>query len=492
MAKNLSARDRMKRAKVQLDDLEHGQPFFGYLVRHLDLQETQKVPTMAVDFKGNLYYNPTWVKEELSEEQVKGVLCHEVMHLALRGEMRRDNRDHELWNVAQDIIINHILKQNDFQLPEETENPYTGETERNQLVPQRGTIEVPDIDFKIENLDKHSFESVYNKLQEKRDERQQKLQALSQQQQQGKGEGQSGGGSNNNDEEDQEQEDGDGQGQNQEQDQEDQEDKENGEQGEQGEDNNQEQESNIQKDLGRNPLGMDDHITAQAEEQQDLQEKAEEWEDALAKALTRSKQMGNKPSGMERRVEELLYPQLDWTEILSQYISKKIPHDYTWQKPSKKSRALRKQGYNTYLPDTKKEGLEVAVAVDLSGSVGDEELAHYLGEIASIVNSFEQVSLTVIQHDAAVTKVDEFNNTQISDIQNLELKGGGGTNHVPVFEYIEEEQPDTEVLICLTDGYTQTPDKPPMNLDTIWVVDNKQVEKERLGFGRLLRAEYNR
>ena len=87
------------------------QPFFGHLVQHLNLIETEKIPTAGVDERNNLYYNPDFIND-LTDEEGKGVMAHEVMHLALECFDRLGERDKNRWNIAQDIIINHILVQN--------------------------------------------------------------------------------------------------------------------------------------------------------------------------------------------------------------------------------------------------------------------------------------------------------------------------------------------------------------------------------------------
>ncbi|MHA1470598.1 MAG: DUF2201 family putative metallopeptidase, partial [Candidatus Asgardarchaeia archaeon] len=59
---------------------------------------------------------------------------------------------------------------------------------------------------------------------------------------------------------------------------------------------------------------------------------------------------GNVPKGMERLVEELLEPKLNWKALLRKYIIQEIPTDYTYQKRSKHSIAT---GF--YMPATKKD-----------------------------------------------------------------------------------------------------------------------------------------
>jgi predicted metal-dependent peptidase len=45
-------------------------------------------------------------------------------------------------------------------------------------------------------------------------------------------------------------------------------------------------------------------------------------------------------------------------------------------------------------------------------------------------------------------------NGNIAKIKQLKVKGGGGTSHKPVFEYIQKNISDCRVALFLTDGYS--------------------------------------
>ena len=47
-------------------------------------------------------------------------------------------------------------------------------------------------------------------------------------------------------------------------------------------------------------------------------------------------------------------------------------------------------------------------------------------------------------------------------------RGGGGTSHVPVFEWLEANGDDVECILCLTDLETQFPRTPP-SVPTLWI-----------------------
>ena len=60
--------------------------------------------------------NPNFFKE-LSFEERKFVILHEVWHTARLHNIRGENKDHELWNIACDLVINNQLKYNNDFIP---------------------------------------------------------------------------------------------------------------------------------------------------------------------------------------------------------------------------------------------------------------------------------------------------------------------------------------------------------------------------------------
>jgi predicted metal-dependent peptidase len=90
--------------------------FFATLLLRLKLEADSNVETMATDGR-RLIYAPEFVLS-LSNEELLGVLVHEVMHNALKHPFRRDGRDLERWNIACDLAINPILIEAGFVLPQ--------------------------------------------------------------------------------------------------------------------------------------------------------------------------------------------------------------------------------------------------------------------------------------------------------------------------------------------------------------------------------------
>src|SRR3954471_1959301 len=121
MFKDKKAHHALIRARTVLLVKE---PFYGCLALHLNLVEwpdEKQWPggsgTMAVDGK-NMYYFPPFVLS-LTEEELVGVVAHEVSHCSYQHMSRRGSRHHVVWNWAGDFVINADLLMAGFTLPKQ-------------------------------------------------------------------------------------------------------------------------------------------------------------------------------------------------------------------------------------------------------------------------------------------------------------------------------------------------------------------------------------
>lgn len=108
----MNAADKLLKAKVQLI-LE--QPFFATLALLLQYAPDPTLKTASTNGE-TLTYNPGYV-DKLSIEEVKGLIAHEVFHIAMLHHTRRDNRNVKSWNQATDYAINPMLVASGFALP---------------------------------------------------------------------------------------------------------------------------------------------------------------------------------------------------------------------------------------------------------------------------------------------------------------------------------------------------------------------------------------
>jgi predicted metal-dependent peptidase len=110
---NLSHNKRVAKGRIKL---LLTQPFFGMLITKMGAVERADISTMATDGV-SLFFSPAFV-DKISDPEVLGVLCHEVLHVAYCHHLRRGKRDARLWNIACDYAINLIVIDSGMKLPE--------------------------------------------------------------------------------------------------------------------------------------------------------------------------------------------------------------------------------------------------------------------------------------------------------------------------------------------------------------------------------------
>ncbi len=107
-----AAFNRVQRARTAL---VLDQPFFGVLALRLQLVEDPSCATLWTDGT-SIGFNPAFV-EPLSQQELQGVIAHEVMHCACGHPWRRDSREQIRWNIAADYAINHVILEAGLKLP---------------------------------------------------------------------------------------------------------------------------------------------------------------------------------------------------------------------------------------------------------------------------------------------------------------------------------------------------------------------------------------
>lgn len=389
-------REQIVKAKI---DLQRKAPFFAHLVMNMNIAEDTSVPSMGVDFKGNAFYNPEWVST-LSQEQTQGVLCHEVMHVALTHLLRLGKKDAMTWNIACDMLINYMILQEGFSLPEGV------------LIPNGSVYTLPvegKPDIVIDVTGKVA-EEVYEELQ--------------QQLPQCKCSCHSEGCSSEKDSSNS----GDGDG-------------------------DESEEGNC--GCGCPSYGFDSHEYGDKVSETEKQAIEKEWKGKLVDAATAAKARGKLPANMERLIDGLLNPKLNWKAILYQYITKDILYNHTYRKPGKRSYVT-----GVYMPSEIKENLEITVTVDTSGSISTDEFTEFMSEVSGIANAFEQIKMKILFWDTKVRSEHEVNRGNKNKLSELPIIGGGGTYMSCLGAYFKGKQPP-QIMIHLTDGYIDyNPDLP--------------------------------
>lgn len=99
--------------QTMLIDTKINLPYYGEFNLHVSFHEQDSIGTCAVNVtsKGmNFYYSPKFL-ENMSQKEVNFITLHEDFHLLFNHPRRTitGQYDHKLSNIAQDMIINHVI-----------------------------------------------------------------------------------------------------------------------------------------------------------------------------------------------------------------------------------------------------------------------------------------------------------------------------------------------------------------------------------------------
>lgn len=191
---------------------------------------------------------------------------------------------------------------------------------------------------------------------------------------------------------------------------------------------------------------------------------ASEVTENVRKAYTYAKMCGKVPAGLERILEDLLYPKLKWDELLRRFVETFYEPHRDWSSPNR--RFLHR---NVILPGMgqKKRLAEIIWAVDTSGSVGQTELLAAVSEVRGCLEECyrNDTVLPLIWFDA------EAYLDYISKDDEVHPKGGGGTDFSVVMRCAKEERLTEKCkgMVVITDGYCGSFGEDP-GVPVLWLV----------------------
>ncbi len=199
-----------------------------------------------------------------------------------------------------------------------------------------------------------------------------------------------------------------------------------------------------------------------AQEKEQLQQ---QWQRHLAAAAQRAREAGKLSGQLARLTEAALAAQVSWRALLAQYLSQTARDDYTWQRPS------RREG-DVIWPSLRSHSGDIHVAIDVSGSVTEKDLAEFLGELNALKGT-TPVRITLFACDSDLAAGAPWTFEPWDELRlPRQFAGGGGTSFAPVFEWIARHglQPDT--LLYFTDADGEFPREAP-NYPVLWLVKGK-------------------
>jgi len=158
---------------------------------------------------------------------------------------------------------------------------------------------------------------------------------------------------------------------------------------------------------------------------------------------------GKTPAAIQRLIKDLTEAKMNWREILRMNIQSIIKNDYSFTTPSRK-------GWHTgaILPGVKNdETIDIAVAVDMSGSIGMDDAKVFFSEIKGIMDQYEDFNIKVWCFDTKVYNYAEFSQDNVEELLDYEPQGGGGTDFVVNWDFMKEEGIEPKKFVMFTDGY---------------------------------------
>lgn len=400
----MNARDIIGAARIRVVNKA---PYFACAVFKLRPVEKKGFGTLAVDAGGRLWYDPDKV-ERWGTQAVSGVLYHEINHLLRRHHDRCGSRNPMTWNAATDVAINDTVVNAGFVLP--TENGKQ--------------IGIMPKDFGFPNG--LTEEEYYSKLQEKSESKQSDQDQDSGEDDQSQsrpapGHGKCGGCTAN--------------------------------------------------PWPEEETGKDNHTDSTKLDGVDVPPPLSEGELEVMRKKTaediraHAKKRGTIPGALRDWAEEELEPpKIDYRRAFAKMVRASVTKaagrvDYTFSRLGRSYAARRHVlGKRTPIsPSMHRPTPNVAIVADTSGSMGsgkNSPLCMLMSEVVGIVKAIGS-PLKVFATDSAVGAT--LNVFKKSDVSKIAGYGGGGTDMPVGIKAADEDKSRPNVIVCITDGYTNYP-----------------------------------
>lgn len=209
------------------------------------------------------------------------------------------------------------------------------------------------------------------------------------------------------------------------------------------------------------------------EKMHDMWQESDEFDEKtlreFAEKVINASQKGTIPSQVESLIANLKNSQgeIPWNIML-----KKLMGTVESNKKKTITRRNRRQPNRLDLRgEIRNHKSEIAVAIDISGSISNEEFKQVIKEVLSIVKNYNH-EITIIECDKEVKRV--YKAKSVRDIKKR-LTSGGSTKFTPVFEYANNTK--CNLLIYFTDGKGERKlEVVPRGYRTLWVISGRGDE----------------
>jgi predicted metal-dependent peptidase len=218
---------------------------------------------------------------------------------------------------------------------------------------------------------------------------------------------------------------------------------------------------------GKGPGGMS---------KEDLQKIRDEVKQAMIQSAAAAG-AGKTPAGIQRMIKDLTEPKISWRQLIRQEIQSIIRNDYSFSRPARK-------GWQTgaILPGMKQDTtIDVAIAIDMSGSIGTEDATIFLSEVKGILDQYEDFTVHLWCFDTEIYNYQKITQDNSYELEEYEPQGGGGTDFDINFQFMLDEGIEAKKFIMFTDGYPCGSWGPEDQVDTIFIVKGNENAEAPFG-----------
>lgn len=166
-------------------------------------------------------------------------------------------------------------------------------------------------------------------------------------------------------------------------------------------------------------------------------------------AAAQSAGAGRVPAGVRRLIGDITEPKMDWKQMLQMNIQSIIKNNYSFSRFNRKS-----QHSGAILPGLLNENtIDVSVGIDMSGSISNQQAKDMVSEVAGIMGQFSDFKIRLWCFDTAVYSYAEFTQDNADELDDYEVKGGGGTLFEANYQFMKDNEIEPKLFIMFTDGY---------------------------------------
>jgi len=205
-------------------------------------------------------------------------------------------------------------------------------------------------------------------------------------------------------------------------------------------------------------------------------EEAQKIRDEIKQAMIQSAAAsgaGKVPAAIQRMIKDLTEPKMNWRQLVRQEIQSIVRNDFSFQRFNRKSAHS-----GAILPGLKEDvTIDVAIAIDMSGSIGDDDARTFLSEIKGIMDQYQDFKINLWCFDTEIYNHQAITHDEADQLEAYEPQGGGGTDFEVNFQFMKDNDIQPRKFIMFTDGYPCGSWGDEEYCDTIFIVKgNREAE----------------